>query len=64
MKRKTLEKIWIWFVIIAITIVCGIDAFAMFDDNPTQKLKYVFSVVFIATPINILMLYLTCRAKA
>ena len=64
MKRKTLEKIWIWFVITAITIVCGIGFFAMFNENPIEELKYIFSVVFIATPINIVMMYLTCRAKA
>lgn len=64
MKRKTLEKIWIWFVIIAITIVCGIGTFAMFSENPIENIKYVFTIVFIATPINILMMYLTCRAKA
>ena len=62
MKRKTLEKIWIWFVITAITIVCGIGAFAMFSETPIEKLKHVFSVVFIATPINILIMYLTYKA--
>ena len=63
MKRKMLEKIWIWFVMIAITVVCVIGAFAVFDENPIEKLKYVFAIVFAATPINILMMYFTCKAK-
>ncbi len=46
-----------------VTIVCVIGTFAVFDENPMNKLKYIFSIVLIATPVNILMLYLTCRAK-
>ena len=63
MKRKTLEKIWILFVLLMITIVCIIGTFAMFSDNPIESLKYVFAIVFIATPINLLMMYFTCKAK-
>jgi O-antigen/teichoic acid export membrane protein len=63
MKRKTLEKIWILFVLLMITIVCVIGTFAMFNDNPMELLKYVFAIVFIATPINLLMMYFTCSAK-
>jgi hypothetical protein len=63
MKQKTLEKIWVWFVIIMTTIVCTIGTFALFSDNPRESLKYVFAIVFIATPINLLMMYFTCKAK-
>lgn len=61
MKRKTLERIW--FFIIAITIVCIIGVFTIFDENPLDNIKYVFLVVFIATPINLLMMYLTSKVK-
>lgn len=63
MKRKTLEKIWIWFVLLMIVIVCIIGTFATFNDNPMESLKYVFAIVFISTPINLLMMYFTCNAK-
>jgi len=63
MKRKTLEKIWIWFVLLMITIVCVIGAFSLFNNNPMGSLKYVFAIVFIATPINLLMMYFTYKAK-
>lgn len=63
MKQKTLEKIWVWFVLLMVTIVCTIGTFALFNDNPMESLKYVFAIVFIATPINLLMMYFTCKAK-
>jgi uncharacterized membrane protein HdeD (DUF308 family) len=63
MKQKTLEKIWVWFVLLMVTIVCTIGILALFNDNPMESLKYVFAIVFIATPINLLMMYFTCKAK-
>jgi len=63
MKRETLEKIWIWLVIVMVIIVCIIGAVALFDDNPLERLKYVFLMLMIGTPINILMMYFTCSAK-
>jgi len=63
MKQKTLEKIWICLVFSMITLVCIIGSFAIFSDNPIEKLKYVFLIVFIGTPINFFMMYFTSKAK-
>jgi len=66
MNKKTLETIWLWFVIITITIVCIIGSLAILDQNPLTsmtKLKYIFAIVFIATPINLILMYFTCKTK-
>jgi len=63
MKRKTLEKIWVLFVISMIIIICAIGVFALFSEYPITKIKYIFITVLLATPINVLMMYFTCNAK-
>lgn len=63
MKRNTLERIWFWFVLSGVVIICVIGAYAMFDENPMAMVRYAFVVVFAATPINILMIYLLGKAK-
>ena len=63
MKRKKLENIWVWFVIIAITLVSIIGVVNMFSENPIKNIRYIFAFALITIPINLIMSFFCSRAK-
>jgi hypothetical protein len=64
MKRETLENIWIVIVMIMVSVMCLIGGIVMFSENPILNIKYIFLVMLVGTPINMIMMFFTCKAKS